>query len=229
MQKSITTPNSVQNKSLIVIIIILLLGFFFLCFFAAVLGFVGNIKYNNSPKSVHVPAGGNKPTISPVVTPELTIVQNPAEGITSFFVLSEDNPKSFYLNAEFPQGTMIEYVSENGMDGKALIKYQSREILSFSLPHIAISERIETYSEITDSKQESLYRVVLQNGKEYYSNKVNLTETCTEPEMLNPPCALPTVYLESLDGFSHLEIEFMGDPGDREVADSIIKTLTIVP
>lgn len=229
MQNTTSTPDSVKNKSLIVVIILLLLGFLFLCCFATFWGFGGNIKYNNSREKTRLPVEVSKPTISLVVTPEPTIVQNPAEGITSFFVLFEDNPKGLYLNAEFPQGSAIEYVSENAINKKTLIKYQSREILSFSFPHMAIPERIETYRKITDSKQDGLYRIILQNGKEYYSNNVNLTETCTMPEILNPPCASPTVYLESLDGLSYLEIEFMGGPGDREVADSIMRTLVIVP
>lgn len=225
--ESKTTKHDKNRRTLIYILIVVII-FLFLCFFTVLLAFVGNVKYSNSQEGVHVftPTEVIGTTIPPVDTSEQTIVSNEAEGLTSFFVQSLDNPESFYLNAQFPQGSMIEYISENGLNGKTLIKYQSREILSFSLPHIAISEQIESYNEITGSKQENLYRIVLQNGKEYYSDKVNLTEICTEPTTLNPPCALPTVYLESLNGFSHLEIEFTSDPEDREVADSIMKTLT---
>lgn len=222
-----TLPSKPQNNRVLVIFMLLLI---FLLLFSVILTILcvnyfkeEIIRKYDSSYPINIPT---------VVVPEVTKpleekIQNNVRGKSGFFVLDTGDNNEIYLNADFPEGTTIEYVTDYELNLKTRVKVNSQELLTFSHAKTVDSQRVSEHSEITRSVISGLYRIQnVADSAEYYSNRINFEGVCEGDQSSGEPCSDNAIYL-NLEGKDWpITVEFIGNSENVSIADQIMKSVS---
>jgi hypothetical protein len=139
----------------------------------------------------------------------LSIPTSTAEGSTEY-----------YLSTKLPlDGQVIE-------ESRGITKIEfNNSYLEIMVSDISVPETVMSYVDIDNGNLLSLFRVIDQSDRIFYTSNLRTVEDCVEVGAMAPCGALAVEVNDGNNNTLYFNVEFVGDESDLEIADSIVSNL----